>query len=104
MDLDDRISITVNYMRQNNISDLLVLKQPCSDQTSCWGSLCLLVYFVYFVHEFSKIKSLNIYNMWVKNTRNFRSLVLNKLNNNLIAIDKSIQLKKSIKNFFENFI
>ena len=42
--------------------------------------------------------------MWVKNTRNFRSLVLKKLNNNLIALDKSIQLKKSIKNFFENFI
>jgi hypothetical protein len=99
MDLDDRISITVNYMRQNNISDLLVLKQPCSDQTSCWGSLCLL-----FFNEFSKIKSLNIYNMWVKNIRNFRSLVLNKLNNNLIALDKSKQLKKSIKNCFQNFL
>ena len=85
MNFDDRINITVNYMQQNNISDLLEINKPCSDQTSCWGSLCIL-----FFNEFCKIKSLNIYNVWVKNTRHFRSLVLNKLNVAHIELEKSI--------------
>jgi hypothetical protein len=73
--IEKLINLTVELMKSNNITDLLILKEPCSNPKSCWGQLCYQLY-----DEFNKIKSLNIYNMWVKNTSNYKLRVLNCLN------------------------
>ena len=74
LNIEKLINITVEFMKLRNVSDLLSLKEPCSNPNSCWGQLCFQLY-----NEFNKIKSLNIYNMWVKNTCNYKFRVLNCL-------------------------
>jgi hypothetical protein len=93
-DLQSLINITVNYMKKNDIIDLLLLKETCSNPKSCWRELTIELF-----NEFDKINSLNIYNMWVRNTRNFRTSVLNILNNSSIEVQSGIKL-----NFLNNII
>ncbi len=83
---NERLTISNKY-KKNDIKDLLLLKDTCSNPKSCWGQLTIELF-----NEFVKINSLNIYNMWVRNTRNFRTSVLNILNNSAIEVQNGIKL------------
>ena len=75
LDLIKLIQITLNYMREHNMNDLLESKLPSSNPKSCWGWLTIQLY-----DNFNAIKSLNIYNMWVRDTKKFKSKVKAALN------------------------
>ena len=62
-------------MKEHKIYDLLTLKLPCSNPESCWGWLTIQLF-----DKFNSIKSLNIYNMWVRNTHSYKTQVLDALN------------------------
>ena len=48
-------------MRDNQLNDLIPSKLPCSNKKSCWGEITLRKF-----GEFNRIKSLNLFNMWVR--------------------------------------
>ena len=82
-------------MKQHNIQDLLQLKMPCSNPKSCWGVITAQLF-----GQFNNLKSLNIYNMWVRNTHNYKKLVINNLNE--IKVDGTIH-GICLNKFFINF-
>ena len=98
IDLKKLIALTIDYMKQNNINELLSLKLPSSNQDSCWAWLTIKLF-----NEFNSVTSLNIYNMWIRNTKNYKSEVLNALietNSN----DKKIHESSKKDNFLNTLL
>jgi hypothetical protein len=64
---------TIEYITKNNLQDLS-LNEPSNQRNSCWAKITESVY-----GKFDPLNSLNIWNQWKKNTKNYRTIVKNCL-------------------------
>ena len=61
MDIEKLIAVTSYYMRNKQIDNLLPSPLPVSNERSHWGQITTLMF-----GQFDRIRSLNIYNFWVR--------------------------------------
>ena len=75
MDIEKLIAVTSYYMRNKQIDNLLPSPLPVSNERSHWGQITTLMF-----GQFDRIRSLNIYNLWVRGGK-FKQSVIRSLNN-----------------------
>lgn len=75
MDIEKLIAVTSTYMRNKQLDNLLPSPLPVSNEKSHWGQITTLMF-----GEFNRVKSLNIYNLWVRGGQ-FKQKVIQSLSN-----------------------
>lgn len=95
---DDLKKITIEFMKENNLIDLVSLVSARKPE-SVWGILCIKLIGRY---EFNVAQ--NIHNIWMRNTKRFKTEIIELLE--IGKISKKTSKKKSdclIKKFISIF-
>ena len=91
IELEKLVEKTVDFMKSTNVFVLKITGNSPRKPSSRWGSICLAC-----IGKYDFKQSFKIYTKWKRNTKNYRTLVYQRLNEDDMETEgnRSILLKR----------